>query len=74
MQRLKVIGSLLILIGVFSLAYECYLYTKDEKMAEVSTSQLTTEKPNTVYFSPLFGALFLFAGIAIIVVGNREND
>jgi hypothetical protein len=69
---INLIGIVLILFGVVSLAYHGYTYTTQEKVAEIGSVQVTAEKEKFVYFPPLLGGLSLAAGIILVVAGRRR--
>lgn len=68
------IGMLLILFGVFALAYQGYTYTKHENVAQIGDLHVTADTQKTVYFSPVWGGLSLVAGVAFVVVGRRRKS
>jgi hypothetical protein len=67
-----VMGILLIIFGVASLAYHGYEYTTREKVAQLGSIQVTQETTKVVYFSPLVGGISFVAGLLLVVFSRRN--
>lgn len=67
-----VIGIILIILGIASLAYQGITYTQREKIAQIGAIQVTADTQKTVYFPPLLGGLSLVAGIILVVIGRNK--
>ena len=70
---LSIVGTVLIVVGLLALFYEGYTYTKHEKVAQLGDIQVTADTKETVYFSPIWGAASLVAGIVLVVVARRNK-
>lgn len=68
-----ILGIILILIGVVTLAYEGVTYTKHEKVAQIGNVQVTADTQKTIYISPVLGAVSLAAGLVLIVLSRRTK-
>ncbi len=68
----NIIGIILIVIGIVTLAYHGFTYKEQEKIAEIGSVQITAETQKAVYFPPVLGGLCLVAGIVIIILGKRK--
>lgn len=66
-----VIGILLIIFGITTLAYQGITYTQRENIAQIGDLKVTADTQKTVYFPPLLGGLSLVAGIVLILVGRK---
>ncbi len=69
---LTVIGILMIVVGIVTLAYQRITYTKHENVAQIGDIRVTADTPTTIYFPPVFGGLTLVAGIVLVVI-SRKN-
>jgi len=69
----NLLGILLILFGIITLAYQGFTYTKKEKVAEIGSIQITADTEKTVYFPPLVGGACLIAGIVLVIVGRKSK-
>jgi hypothetical protein len=71
MRTASLIGIILIIAGVLSLAYQGINYTTRKKVLDIGPIQATEEKHHTIPLPPIVGALALAGGIVLIVVGRR---
>ena len=67
----NLIGVLLIVLGIGALAYEGISYTKQEKIAQIGSIQVTADTQKTVYFSPVLGGVSLVAGVGLLLIGRK---
>jgi hypothetical protein len=69
----KLIGILLIVVGIVALALGGITYTTREKVLDIGPITATQEKHKTIPLSPILGIASLAGGIALLVVGSRTN-
>ena len=69
---INMIGVLLIIVGIVTLAYQGFTYTKHEKVAQIGDVQISADTQKTVYFPPVLGGLSLVAGIVLVVVARKS--
>jgi uncharacterized membrane protein YidH (DUF202 family) len=69
----KLIGILLIVLGVIALAVGGINYTTREKVLDIGPVQATTEKHKTIPLSPIVGIAAVAGGIALVVAGARTH-
>jgi hypothetical protein len=69
----KLIGVLLIVLGVAALAVGGISYTKREKVLDIGPIQATAEREKTIPLSPIAGIAAVAGGIALVVVGSRRR-
>jgi len=72
MKPAGIVGVILIIIGIVSLVYGGFTYTKREKVLELGPIQATEEKQHTIPFPPLLGGICLIGGIVLVMVGSRK--
>ena len=72
MKTTLIIGILLIIVGVVSLAYQGITYTTREKSVDLGPLQITTENTHTIPLPPILGALALIGGVILLVAKKRE--
>ena len=70
---MKLIGIVLIVVGVIALAMGGFSYTTREKVLDLGPIQATTEKNHTVPLSPIVGIAALIGGIALLAAGSRSR-
>lgn len=66
------IGVILIVLSVLSFAYQGITYTTREKVIDVGPIEATAEKQKTIPLPPVFGAIALIGGIALVIIGNNN--
>jgi uncharacterized membrane protein YidH (DUF202 family) len=69
---MKVLGIVLIVVGLLALAFGGISWTKREKVLDIGPIQAETRKTETLPLPPIFGGVAVAAGIALIVVGGRK--
>ena len=71
MQR--IIGILLIILGTLMLAYQGIRYTKTERVVEIGSLHVDTEKKKTIPLPPIIGGVTLAGGI-VLLAGSKNNS
>lgn len=72
-RPVKLIGILLIVVGVVALALGGISYTKREKVLEIGPITATTEQRKTIPLSPIVGIAALAGGIALVFAGAKTR-
>jgi hypothetical protein len=70
---MRIVGVILIVIGVISLAIGGISYTKREKVLDVGPIEATAERQKTIPLPPLLGGLALAGGIVLMIAGARKR-
>ena len=70
---MKVVGILLIVLGVIALAYGGISYTREEKVLDIGPLEATAERRETIPLPPVLGALALVGGIVLMIAGSRRR-
>jgi len=73
MKAYTMIGILLIIVGIASLAYQGITYTSREKVVDIGPIHLTADKTKTIPLTPIVGAIALAGGVALVVAGSRKG-
>ena len=68
---MRVLGAILIVLGVLALVYGGIRYTKQEKVIDVGPIEASVEHKKTIPLPPLAGAAALVAGI--ILISRRDR-
>lgn len=68
----NILGILLIVCGIGSLAYRGYEYTTSEKVAKIGNLEVTQEVKKEIYFPPYMGGLAVISGIILVVVTRKK--
>jgi hypothetical protein len=67
----KTIGMLLIVLGLFGLAWGGFTYVTREKIVDIGPIHATREQTHSVPIPPIAGALAFIGGIGLLAVGAR---
>ena len=70
---MKLIGILLIVLGIVALVLGGISYTTREKVLDIGPITATQEKHKTIPLSPIVGIASLAGGIALLVVGTKSR-
>ena len=69
----RLLGIVLIILGVVAFAYQGITYTTQEKVLDIGPLKATVEKEKTIPLPPLVGAAALIGGIVLLLVGTRKS-
>ena len=72
MKTATIVGIILIILGVVSLAYQGITYTTREKAIDIGPIEATAEKQKTIPLPPVLGGCALAGGVALLIVGARR--
>lgn len=67
----KVLGMILVVLGLIGLAWGGFTYTTREKVVDIGPIHATREKTHDVPLPPIFGAVALIGGVLLLVAGRK---
>jgi hypothetical protein len=70
----RIIGVLLILIGLVALATGGLTYTRRETVVDIGPIQATAERRNRIPLPPILGGAALAAGVILLIVTARKKS
>ena len=70
---MKLLGIILIILGVLALAYQGIRYTTQEKLIDIGSLHVTTTEKKTIPLPPIVGGVAIIAGIALILAERKKN-
>jgi hypothetical protein len=70
---MRIVGFVLIAIGVISLAVGGITYTKREKVVDIGPIQATADRQKTIPLPPLLGGLALAGGIVLVIAASKKR-
>ena len=70
---MKVLGIILIILGVLALVYQGIRYTTREKLVDIGPLQVTTTEKKTLPLPPVLGGVAIVAGIALIFAERKKK-
>jgi uncharacterized membrane protein YidH (DUF202 family) len=72
MPTSRIIGILLIVLGIAAFAYQGIRYTTTEKAIDLGPIHVTAEKEHTFPIPPLVGIGAIVGGL-LMLIGNRSS-
>jgi len=73
MSGKTILGLVLVVIGIISLAYQGITYKTEKKIVDLGPIQATRTENHTIPFPPILGALALIGGVVILVFDRRGS-
>jgi uncharacterized membrane protein len=70
---MKLVGIILIVLGVLALVYQGIQYTSKEKILDLGSIKLSADTKKTIPLPPIVGGVALVAGITLIFVERRKK-
>lgn len=72
MKSAKVLGLVLIVLGILSFAYEGITFTTQKKIVDVGPIHASRDEKHTVPISPILGGLLLVGGVILVLSDSRS--
>ena len=73
MTPLRIVGIVLIVVGVAALAYGGFSYTKETHKAELGPFKMTLEERQQVNVPQWVGVAALAGGIVLVLLGGKKK-
>jgi drug/metabolite transporter (DMT)-like permease len=68
----KTLGIVLIVLGLFGLAWGGFTYTTRETVVDIGPIHATRDKTHTIPLPPIAGAVALIGGVVLLAAGSKE--
>ena len=72
MRAIAVVGFILIIVGIVSLAYGGFTYTKEETVVKVRPLEVQAEQKPRFPIAPLAGGIMVVGGLVLVVIGWKR--
>jgi hypothetical protein len=72
MKSATIAGIVLIVLGIFSFAYEGISFTTQKKVLDVGPIHATKDEKHTLPLTPVLGGLLLVGGVVLVLSGSRS--
>jgi hypothetical protein len=69
----KIIGMILIALGVIGLAWGGFTYTTREKVVDIGPIHASRDKTHTLPLPPIAGAASLIGGVVLLAAGSSRS-
>ena len=70
---MKVIGVILIVLGVIGLAYGGLTFSRKEKVVDLGPVEVTRTEHERIPLPPVAGGICLVAGLALVLAGRGKG-
>jgi drug/metabolite transporter (DMT)-like permease len=68
----KTLGIVLIVLGLFGLAWGGFTYTTRETVVDIGPIHATRDKTHNIPLPPIAGAVALIGGVVLLAAGSKE--
>jgi hypothetical protein len=72
-RTLTIIGVLLMAFGIVALGIQSITYFTTERAVDIGPLQIDVQRPHTLVFHPIAGAVAVAAGLVLVVVGAKKT-
>ncbi len=73
MKTATLVGIVLIVLGIFALAFQGITYTRQRKVVDLGPIQATAETKERIPLPPILGGIALIGGVALVIAGSRRK-
>ena len=73
MKPVTIVGIVLIVLGVITLAYQGITYTTQEKVVDIGPLKVEAKREKTIPLPPVLGGVAVAAGVVLMIVGARRG-
>jgi len=70
---MKILGIVLVVIGVLALIYGGVTYNKDKTVLQIGSMNVTATEHKSIPIPAVVGVAVLLGGVALLVVGKRRS-
>lgn len=70
---LRIVGIILIVLGIVALVFQGISYTKREKVIDIGPIHATAEEKKTIPLPPVLGGIALVGGIVLLVASRKKG-
>jgi uncharacterized membrane protein YidH (DUF202 family) len=68
---MKIVGIILIVIGILALVYQGFSYTQNKQAAQLGPIEIQNHETHDVPIPPIVGVVCIVVGAGALIVGGR---
>ncbi|MGK6351817.1 hypothetical protein [Parapedobacter sp. DT-150] len=68
----RTVGIILIVLGAVMLVWTGFSFTREEKVVDIGSVEITADKQEQVNWPPYVGGILLLAGVVLLVIPRRR--
>jgi len=72
MKTVSIVGFVLLILGIISLAYQGFSYTTQKKVVDIGPIHATKNEEHNIPLPPVLGGLMMVSGIVLLVSGSKN--
>jgi hypothetical protein len=73
-NTMTIVGVVLIVLGTVGLIYGGITYTSSKDVVDIGSVHLQVDQKHEIPLSPIFGAVAVAIGVALMLVGRRRTN
>jgi uncharacterized membrane protein len=73
MRTATIVGIILIVIGIISLAYQGITYKTEKKVVDIGPIEATKTEHKTIPLPPILGGIALVGGILLVLTAKKQS-
>lgn len=70
---LKIVGVVLIILGIIALVFQGITYTTHKDLIDVGPIHATREEKKTIPLPPLLGGIAVVGGVVLLIASRKSN-
>lgn len=72
-MKTKILGIVLIVVGIVMTVYTGFNYTTTKKVVDIGPIKINKEKNHPVQWKPILGLVIIVGGVIVIEGNNRKK-
>jgi uncharacterized membrane protein len=73
MKTVTIVGFVLLVLGIISLAYQGISYTTQKKVVDIGPIHATENQEHNIPLPPVLGGLIMVGGIVLLISGSKKT-
>jgi uncharacterized membrane protein len=73
MKTVSIVGFVLLVLGIISLAYQGISYTTQKRVVDIGPIHATENQEHNIPLPPVLGGLMMVGGIALLISGSKKT-